>query len=56
MIMLSLRPFLLEKSSHDSDMESKIKKRGDGKDFSIPNGISGKVLVNPLEIIDPHLI
>lgn len=56
MIMLSLQPLLLEKSSHDSDMESKIKKRGDGKDFSIPNGISGKVLVNPLEIIDPHLI
>ena len=26
------------------------------KDFSIPNGISGKVLVNPLEIIDPKFI
>ena len=56
MIMLSLQTLLLEKSSHDSDMESKIKKRGDGKDFSIPNGISGKVLVNPLEIIDPKFI
>lgn len=30
MIMLSSRPLLLEKSSHDSDMESKIKKK-DGK-------------------------
>lgn len=27
MIMLSSRPLLLEKSSHDSDMESKIKKK-----------------------------
>lgn len=28
MIMLFLQPLLLKKSSHDSDMESKIKKRG----------------------------
>ena len=55
MIMLSSRPLLLEKSSHDSDMESKIKKRME-KDFSIPNGISGKVLVNPLEIINPKFV
>ena len=55
MIMLSLQPLLLEKSSHDSDMESKIKKRME-KDFSIPNGISGKVLVNPLEIINPKFV
>ena len=36
MIMLSLQPLLLEKSSHDSDMESKIKKEGMEKTFPSP--------------------
>ena len=36
MIMLFLQPLLLEKSSHDSDMESKIKKKGWKKTFPSP--------------------